>query len=169
MTVGYGWSTPGLPHRGWDCEYVTDLEEPEGECEMCGKIGVRYIHHMVHEDYPLEVEAGCVCASKMELDASAAARRERAARAWTRRHARWMSRPWKTSAKGNPYLSHRGRRYVILESKWHEDEWGCFVDGMRPRRWFGSLEACKSDVFETLDPRPVRRWDQLAFLEANRS
>ena len=46
------WSEKGIPHKGWVCVYVEDLEEPEFVCEMCGQEEIRYVHYMKHEEFP---------------------------------------------------------------------------------------------------------------------
>ena len=57
------WSQAGVPHRGWTCIGVDDLEEPDHICEMCEHAEVRYVHVMTHPDYEGELLVG----SKSEL------------------------------------------------------------------------------------------------------
>lgn len=38
------WDQPGVPHKGWVCVGLEDLEAPDGDCEMCGKEAIRYVH-----------------------------------------------------------------------------------------------------------------------------
>jgi hypothetical protein len=59
MTSLGKWSEPGVPHRGWTCTGVTDLEEPAATCEMCETAAIRYVHHMEHADYPGGLGVGC--------------------------------------------------------------------------------------------------------------
>jgi hypothetical protein len=37
-------------------------------CEMCEFAQVRYIHIMMHDDYPSELRVGCYCAERMEIE-----------------------------------------------------------------------------------------------------
>ena len=50
------WSQDGVPHRGWMCLEVYDLEEPSALCAMCETAEVRYVHCMQHGDYPEVLE-----------------------------------------------------------------------------------------------------------------
>jgi hypothetical protein len=69
--VNHGkWSQPGVPHRGWTCEGVEDLGEPDAICEMCERQEIRYVHTMVHPEYPDKLACGCVCAGHMERGAA---------------------------------------------------------------------------------------------------
>jgi hypothetical protein len=70
------WSQAGVPHRGWTCIGVDDLEEPDHICEMCEHAEVRYVHVMTHPDYEGELLVGCICAGRMEEDYQRAKERE---------------------------------------------------------------------------------------------
>jgi hypothetical protein len=57
------WSEPGVPHKGWVCLGVDDLGPGElMTCQMCMVAQIRYVHAMVHDDYPEKLLCGCVCA-----------------------------------------------------------------------------------------------------------
>jgi len=56
------WSEATVPHKGWSCVGVDDLEEPSQVCEMCESVDIRYVHYMEHPDYPATLAVGCVCA-----------------------------------------------------------------------------------------------------------
>ncbi|NSX86358.1 hypothetical protein G6L86_12255 [Agrobacterium tumefaciens] len=71
---------------------------------MCGREEIRYVHHMVNEDYEGGLDVGCVCAEKMEDDYVNPRRRERDLKNVAARRKRWLTRKWKTSQSGNPYL-----------------------------------------------------------------
>jgi hypothetical protein len=71
------WSQPGVPHTGWECIAMEDLGHDNLEtCQMCEFAEVRYMHTMVHPDYPGELQVGCYCAERMERDRTAPAKRE---------------------------------------------------------------------------------------------
>jgi hypothetical protein len=56
------WSKSGIPHKGWGCVSVEDLDTSDAVCEMCEHQEIRYVHHMQHPDYPDVLGVGCVCA-----------------------------------------------------------------------------------------------------------
>ena len=54
------WSEPGVPHKGWVCLGVDDLGPGElMTCQMCMVAQIRYVHAMVHDDYPGKLLCGC--------------------------------------------------------------------------------------------------------------
>lgn len=107
------WSSLGVPHRGWECSDIEDLGEPSAECEMCESQVIRYVHHMVHSDYPDPLKVGCVCAGHMEGNLVASRKREASMRSRAGKRRRWLSRSWKTSQKGNPHLRADGFRVTV--------------------------------------------------------
>src|SRR5262245_34229311 len=70
------WSKVGVPHKGWICIDMEDQGDDLVTCEMCETAQVRYVHVMRNERWPGELRVGCVCAERMEEDASAAKERE---------------------------------------------------------------------------------------------
>lgn len=54
-----------VTHTGWICEDITDLGGPYVVCQMCVYQIIRYVHHMYHPEYG-RIDAGCICAGKME-------------------------------------------------------------------------------------------------------
>jgi len=63
-----GWERAGVPHRGWTCVNVEDLDEQCFTCEMCKSALVRYLHTMEHPEYSGQLRVGCVCAENMSGD-----------------------------------------------------------------------------------------------------
>ena len=102
------WSQPGVPHIGWTCVGVEDLEQPSELCAMCESTQIRYVHTMEHPDYPETLCVGCVCAENMEQDYLRPRLREQNLRSKSRRRKTWIKRNWRTSAKGNLYLNTEG-------------------------------------------------------------
>ena len=112
--ASYGkWSEPDIPHNGWTCTYVEDLEEPDAICEMCERQEIRYVHYMVHPEYPGEIAAGCICAGRMEEDYKAARRREQPLRKKARQRTQSLKK-WRISARGNPYINMDNINAVIF-------------------------------------------------------
>ena len=123
------WAQLGVPHKGWTCVGVHDLEDERQTCEMCEGQEIRYVHAMEHSDYPDTLLVGCVCAGNMEADYEGAQRRERAARNTASRKARWLSRRWKVSAKGNSYLKTRdGFHVVVFPATFPRGQWTARVE-----------------------------------------
>lgn len=110
------WSQPGVPHRGWMCVGVEDLEEPAQLCEMCESVEIRYVHFMEHPDYPETLGVGCICAEHMESDYVNPRRREKQLRSKGRRRLTWANRQWRMSAKGNPYLNTEGFNLTVFQT-----------------------------------------------------
>ena len=58
------WNQKGLPHRGWQCTEVEELDEATFKCEMCGRESIRFVHSMTHPEGH-SIGVGCVCAGKL--------------------------------------------------------------------------------------------------------
>lgn len=117
------WSKLNVPHKGWTCIEVEDLQVAEGTCEMCGRESIRYVHHMEHPQYTDSVAAGCMCAEKMEDDyssesrPSAAKQREATLRNAASRRGRWPKlQSWRTSKKGNPWIKKDGLIVTVFSA-----------------------------------------------------
>jgi hypothetical protein len=75
---GFGkWSQRGIPHKGWTCINIYDLEHDRVTCEMCESAEIRYVHVMTHPQFSGELEVGCICAGHMEQDLARAEGREK--------------------------------------------------------------------------------------------
>ncbi len=109
------WSVAGVPHKGWQCVDIEDLGEPQVQCEMCESQTIRYVHYMEHPKYEEVLEVGCVCAGNMEGDLVAAKHRETTMKSTSSKRKRWLTRKWKVSAKGNPWLRADGYRITVYE------------------------------------------------------
>jgi hypothetical protein len=58
------------PTIDWECFYVDDLgaDDPDydpGTCEWCGTNTLRFLHHMRHKEWPLQLIVGCICAERL--------------------------------------------------------------------------------------------------------
>jgi hypothetical protein len=114
VAAGRGkWSKPGVPHRGWQCVDIEDLGKPNLECEMCESQTIRYVHHMEHPTYPEVLQVGCICAGHMEGDLAAARTREASMKSRAGKRTRWLSRVWRISANGNPWIKAYGYRVTV--------------------------------------------------------
>jgi hypothetical protein len=130
--LGYLWSTRGFPHRGWKCIRVVDLnpdKRPANEvaymrCQACGQDPIRFVHMLVHDDWPEPVEVGRSCAARLTGDYVNSRRRESELRNRSKRRVaarrRWMGLPWRTSAHGNLWTKVKGHHVVIFRSRFSE-------------------------------------------------
>lgn len=155
------WSEPGVPHKGWTCTDVQDLEEPSAVCEMCETQTIRYVHHMQHPDHPEELAVGCICAKHMEEDYEAPKRRERHLRNAAQRKKRWLGRNWKLSAQRNAYLNTDGLNIVIYRHRisW----WGARITDRKTNRSIASKKR-----YATEDQAKLAAFDGMIFLKKER-
>lgn len=108
------WSQAGVPHRGWTCVGIEDLQEPSQFCEMCESVEIRYVHFMEHPDYPETLGVGCICAEHMEEDYVNPRLREKKLRSKAQRRKTWLKRQWNVSYKGNSYLNTEGFNLAVF-------------------------------------------------------
>lgn len=152
------WDRLDVPHKGWRCVSVIDLE-PQSDfdyasCEMCGNERIRYVHIMAHDAYAEELEVGCVCAEKMSDDYFNPRRAERKLRNRAARKAKWLSRKWRTSIKGNAYLNADGFNLVVFPNKYRPERWSFSIKqkagGMAvfSKKTYGTEEEGKLGLFE---------------------
>ena len=99
--------------------------------------------------------AAGACAGRMEEDYDGARRREAVFRGVTARRRRWLSRKWRTSNKGNPYLNVDGYNIVIFARGAGDGRsWGFRVtnqitdDAIASRRPYPSEDAAKLRAFD---------------------
>lgn len=146
------WNRPGVPQKGWSCDGVTDLETPEGTCEMCGREEIRYIHHMSHPGYPSGLDVGCVCAERMEDDYVTPRLREQALRNAAARRKRWLRRVWRVSQLGNPFINTDGYNITIFQKT--DGSWGGRIqdrltgEDVLSRRRYATMDQAKLGAFD---------------------
>jgi hypothetical protein len=70
---------------------------------MCEVQDVRYVHVMEHVNYAETLPVGCICAGRMEGDPVRARDREASFKALCGRRAKWLTREWCLSQRGNQY------------------------------------------------------------------
>ena len=129
------WGRQGVPHKGWFCVEVIDLEnedleDPEIEvsldriiCEICEAASIRFVHIMKNSDYPGTLHCGCVCAGNMENDLVGAHRREADFRNRQKQRAGWLNHRWRVSQSGNEWRMFKGLRVVVFQK-------GCRFSGI---------------------------------------
>lgn len=147
------WSIPGVPHRGWTCVDMEDLGEPAQVCEMCESSHVRFVHFMSHQRYPAVLKVGCVCAGHMEENYAAAQGRDSRMQSRAARRARWLTRRWRTSARGNEWIRSDGFRVTVQH---RADGWAVSLaredtdDVYHGRRRFRTSAAAKLAAFDAI-------------------
>jgi hypothetical protein len=157
MTGSGKWSQLGVPHKGWTCTGIEDLDEPNAVCEMCEVQEIRYVHYMQHPDYPHALGVGCVCAEHMEDDYEGPRRREQALKNAASRRKRWLSRAWRVSAKGNDYLNADGFTVTIFPQ---ENQWGgVLINRQTDEKYFSERQ------YPTKDAAKLAAFDALIFLK----
>jgi hypothetical protein len=120
------WTQPGVPHCGWHCVDIEELEEQDHLCEMCEARYVRFVHMMEHPKYPDTLRVGCICAGHMEEDLVGARNREVGFKSERSRRARWLSRRWRISAAGNEFLNTNDGFNVVVYPR--GATWGARVE-----------------------------------------
>ncbi|MCG8625184.1 MAG: hypothetical protein MJE68_24700 [Proteobacteria bacterium] len=160
MAEVYGkWSESGVPHKGWNCVGVTDLESPSAICQMCERKRIRYVHYMEHPDYDVTLAVGCVCAGNMEEDYVAAKNREKGLVSNARRKEKWLQRNWKISAKGNSYIKTRDGFHVVTYKK-YDGTWGARITNCMT----GEVQMSKG-IYSTEDAVKLAAFDAMVFLK----
>ena len=143
------WKRDDVPKTGWVCQGVTDLGGPYGICQMCGYQIIRYVHHMYHPEYG-HVDAGCVCAGKMEGNIDAAKKREQEAKNRSSRRESFKKRKWKTSRNGNSYVKIKDHIVVLYQRK-TDRVWKYSIDNVFCVEIFETKEEAKMAAFEALE------------------
>ena len=144
------WNNPGIPHKGWKCFDIRDLKENgkvHATCMMCGKEKIRYVHWMKHEQYQKRFGVGCVCAGKMESNYKNAQNRERIFINIANRRKNWITRKWRISINGNPYLNIEDNNIVIFRCN---KRWKYKVNDGFSIKTFETEEEAKLAVFDFL-------------------
>ena len=159
MARNYGkWSQRNVPHKGWHCVEVEDLGSPEAVCEMCETQEIRYVHHMKYRDYGEILGVGCDCAGNMELDYNAPRYREGQLRNQAQRRSRWVSRQWRISRRGNPYLNTDGFNIIIFEER--DETWGWKLTDQTTRK-----HKYSGKTFATENEAKLAAFDKMIFLK----
>jgi hypothetical protein len=157
------WSTPGFPRKGWTLLDVEDLEEDFEDlavsCHACEYEPLRYVHTIEHPEWPSALEVGCVCCEHLTCDYVLPRRRERELKARAGRRQRWLTRRWRVSRKGNPFIRAHGHHVVIVRNS--AGRWTYCLDG----RWspsilaYTTLEGAKLAAFDAIPAQEVAHRD----------
>lgn len=145
------WNDPTVPKTGWACTGVSDYG-PNSDflCQMCEHQRIRYVHRMVHPDYPRTLDVGCVCAGNMEGDVEAAKTREREFKNKQIRRENFHTRKWRISARGSSFINVNGHHVVLCKSKF-DGRWKYALDGVFCQTNYLSRSEAVDAAFEALD------------------
>ena len=158
------WNTPNVPHKGWKCIDVVDVradgesaDDAEYEvCQMCGQERIRFVHLMQHAAMPAEMRVGCICAEKMCDDYVAPKQRERELRNRSTRRAKWLTRKWKVSRKGHPWLKAGEYHVVVSSERHHPIHYRLFINERRGQKLYPSESAAKLAAFDAIEQMKKR-------------
>src|SRR5690349_17042958 len=120
---------------------------------MCESTTIRYVHYMHHDDYPEVLATGCICAGHMEGDVAAARSRETSMQSRASKRKRWLSRKWRTSARGNPWIRSDGYRVVVYRKA---GGWGATVTSelndttIHSRRFYANMPEVQLAAFDVI-------------------
>ncbi len=146
------WTWPGVPHKGWFCFDIDDLEDDTMICEMCEKQTIRWVHHMRHEGYPDVLLCGCVCAGNMEEDYEGAKKRETEYKNLMGRKRTFVNRNWRWSRKGNEFLSIDGYIITIFgdDSNWKASVKRAYTGEVKFSKVYNSNSEAKLAAFDAI-------------------
>lgn len=151
------WSQVGVPHKGWICLDIEDLGEPSAICEMCETQEIRYVHHMQHPHYPDVLGCGCVCAGHMDGDYEGAKQREQVLRNASARRRKWLTRNWRESRSGNPFLNVDGNNVVVYPAG---QGWGFRISNQVTGK-----SVVSRQVLATMDTAKLRSFDAMTWMK----
>ena len=138
-----------MPRIGRICTGVTDLGAPVGVCQMCGHQIIRYVHHMVHNEYG-RLNVGCICAGKMEGNIEKAKQRENDFKNKEKRRENFKTRKWKTSKNNNSFLKIKDHLIVLYYNKKY-DNWKYSLDNVFCVEVYNTREEAMDAAFEALE------------------
>jgi hypothetical protein len=127
------WRQRGVPHKGWQCEEVVDLDDAIGRCDFCGT-ELRYEHRLTHPEWPDEMTAGCICAGALTGDYKQAKQMDAAARRASRLAASKRWKRWGWQRDHGLELIQNGRRAVLRDRPQGYQLWLGPARGYWPQR-----------------------------------
>lgn len=144
------WDQSGIPHKNWVCVDVEDLNSATGTCEMCGREEIRFVHYMEHPEYHQHLCVGCVCAEKMSDDYVNPRLREQKLKNKISRRSRWLTRKWRISRQGNPFLNIDGKNITVFQynNGYKKGKWGYKIDYSFVPKAYNTESEAKIAAFE---------------------
>jgi len=146
----------GAPRDGWVCEEVITMPEPDFVCELCGYDRIRYVHVMVHPQWPDKFSVGCVCDGTMSNDLLAAKERDDEAKRRENRRKVFMKKQWEIQPDGQAVLAKTRGKIKAEKDSFRGREFYTVTVGGEPYQWWESrrienLETAKAVAFEVME------------------
>ena len=91
-------------------------------------------------------DVGCVCAEKMSGDYEGPKRRENRLRNRAVRRKKWLTRTWRTSSKGNPFLNIQGHNVGVHINKFKR--WGYRIGSRFSTKTYATKDEAKLALFD---------------------
>lgn len=158
------WNQPGVPHKGWTCDYYFDNGDADASftiCEMCGKERIRYVHVMSHPEFNGQLEVGCVCAEKMSGDDKGPRERQKLMCRRFKRLRHWLTRCWNENEKGNYVLKTNGFRITIFHNKRYAGWWSFVVGGEYSKTSYKTSDEAKLASFDVFWDKYISSLDSI--------
>ena len=155
------WNKSGYPHKGWNWESVTDLEEATHVCEMCDKENIRYVHTMRHSVENISIDVGCICAEKLSEDYTGLYKeREKKLRGIAQRKKSFLSRKWKHNLKKNSwFLDIDGITVTIFPDKFTPGKWKYVFNNKFSDLKFDTVESAQLAAFDAFFKKSLNNSD----------
>jgi hypothetical protein len=148
------WNNPNVPHKGWKCVGLVDLGRGVYQtCEMCGNERIRFVHKMQHSAEYRPLAVGCICAERMSEDYVGPKQREKSLKSRVSRRERWLSRRWKISTKGNPWIK-TGIYHIVAYP--FGNVFRLCIDGKMGTRNYHALDAARLAAFDAVEAMKAR-------------
>lgn len=146
-----------LPVDGWRCLKISDLGTAVGDCDRCGKEKIRFVHHIVHPQYPSILAVGCVCAGEMLGDPEGVRRRERRMKTKPQRKQRWMRRKWEPCGRWGVGTFWRGRELLVFQAVGGDEHgrWMFTIEGELREGTYETAADAKAAIFDVLWEMPL--------------
>lgn len=152
------WEKLTYPHIGWNLINVIDVldgkkntnQSQYGNCNMCGREQIRYVHIIKHVLIDNELRVGCICAGKMTDDFHNPRIKENALKKKSSRRKNWGKKNWKVSLKGNLYLKISNHCITIFTDKYN-GKYKVRIDETIGKQFFNDIEAAKIAAFNGIE------------------
>lgn len=146
----------GAPLDGWFCEDVITKPVAEFTCELCDYDRIKYVHVMVHPQWPDKFNVGCVCDGTMSGNMLAAQERDDAAKRRDSRKRAFMKKQWVEHPAGFMVLPKTRKTITAEIDSFRGREFYTVSVGGEPYQWWNNLrietlDAAKTVAFEVLE------------------
>lgn len=117
-------------------------------CEMCGKERIRFVHIVEHDGFSGQLSVGCICAEKLSGDYVNPRSIEAVLKKKASRKGNWLTRQWRSSAKGNEFINVDGYNLGVLPNQFRPGTWKYRIDDQFSKQSYPSSDHAKMALFE---------------------